>query len=59
MDIINWIISSNLSLHRKKIGRMAQETSLGETLTISKDAIVWHSWFNQVSFTILQFNDEF
>ncbi|XP_060549670.1 vomeronasal type-2 receptor 26-like [Pantherophis guttatus] len=44
MDIINWIISSNLSLHRKKIGRMA----LGETLTISKDAIVWHSWFNQV-----------
>ncbi|XP_060549669.1 vomeronasal type-2 receptor 26-like [Pantherophis guttatus] len=44
MDIINWIISSNLSLHRKKIGRMA----LGEALTISKDAIVWHSWFNQV-----------
>ncbi|XP_060538775.1 vomeronasal type-2 receptor 26-like [Pantherophis guttatus] len=48
MDIINWITSSNLSFHRKKIGRMAHETFLGERLTISKDAIVWHSWFNQV-----------
>ncbi|KAK9397374.1 type-2 vomeronasal receptor [Crotalus adamanteus] len=48
MDLINWIISSNLSFHRKKIGKMAQETTIEETLIISKDAIVWHSWFNQV-----------
>ncbi|KAM3821191.1 vomeronasal type-2 receptor 26-like [Vipera latastei] len=48
MDIINWITSSNLSFRRKKIGKMAHETALGETLSISKDAIVWHSWFNQV-----------
>ncbi|XP_070584637.1 vomeronasal type-2 receptor 26-like [Erythrolamprus reginae] len=48
MDINNWITSSNLSFHRKKIGRMAHETSLGEMLTIDKDAIIWHSWFNHV-----------
>ncbi|XP_007442433.1 vomeronasal type-2 receptor 26-like [Python bivittatus] len=48
MDVTNWVISSNQSFHRKKVGRIAHETSLGRMLTVSEDAIEWHNWFNQV-----------
>ncbi|XP_053216093.1 vomeronasal type-2 receptor 26-like [Podarcis raffonei] len=47
-DILNWIISSNQSFHRVKVGRMDPQGSPDQVFTISKDAITWHNWFNQV-----------
>ncbi|XP_033024311.1 vomeronasal type-2 receptor 26-like [Lacerta agilis] len=47
-DIINWIISSNQSFHRVKVGRMDPQASPDQVFTINKDAITWHNWFNQV-----------
>ncbi|XP_077774282.1 vomeronasal type-2 receptor 26-like [Podarcis muralis] len=47
-DIINWIISSNQSFHRVKVGRMDPQGSPDQVFTINKDAITWHNWFNQV-----------
>ncbi|XP_077774284.1 vomeronasal type-2 receptor 26-like [Podarcis muralis] len=46
-DIINWIISSNQSFHRVKVGRMDPQGSPDQVFTINKDAITWHNWFNQ------------
>ncbi|XP_034992589.2 vomeronasal type-2 receptor 26-like [Zootoca vivipara] len=46
-DIINWIISSNQSFHRVKVGRMDSHGSPDQVFTINKDAITWHKWFNQ------------
>uniref|UniRef100_A0A670K9Y5 G-protein coupled receptors family 3 profile domain-containing protein n=1 Tax=Podarcis muralis TaxID=64176 RepID=A0A670K9Y5_PODMU len=37
-DIINWIISSNQSFHRVKVGRMDPQGSLDQVFTINKDA---------------------
>ncbi|XP_053216117.1 vomeronasal type-2 receptor 26-like [Podarcis raffonei] len=48
LDVINWVISSNQSFHRVKIGRMNPETSPDLALTLHEDAITWHGWFNQV-----------
>ncbi|XP_053216094.1 vomeronasal type-2 receptor 26-like [Podarcis raffonei] len=47
-DIINWIISSNQSFHRVKVGRMDPQGSPDQVFTINKVAITWHNWFNQV-----------
>nr|XP_028560359.1 vomeronasal type-2 receptor 26-like [Podarcis muralis] len=47
-DIINWIISSNQSFQRVKVGRMDPQGSPDQVFTINKDAITWHNWFNQV-----------
>ncbi|XP_044273036.1 vomeronasal type-2 receptor 26-like [Varanus komodoensis] len=46
-DVINWIISSNQSFHRVKVGRMDVEASADQAFIIKEDAITWHSWFNQ------------
>ncbi|XP_044295629.1 vomeronasal type-2 receptor 26-like [Varanus komodoensis] len=47
-DIINWIVFPNQSFIRVKVGSMDPQATLEEALTIDEDAVVWHSWFNQV-----------
>ncbi|XP_053120305.1 vomeronasal type-2 receptor 26-like [Hemicordylus capensis] len=47
-DVINWVISSNQSFHKVKIGRMDPQAPPDKALTINKEAITWHRWFNQV-----------
>ncbi|XP_077774265.1 vomeronasal type-2 receptor 26-like [Podarcis muralis] len=47
LDIINWIISSNQSFHRVRVGRMDPKASPDRAFTLDEDAITWHSWFNQ------------
>ncbi|XP_044272990.1 vomeronasal type-2 receptor 26-like [Varanus komodoensis] len=46
-DVINWIVSSNQSFQRVKVGRMEAQAAPGQAFTISPDAITWNSWFNQ------------
>ncbi|KAM6449041.1 vomeronasal type-2 receptor 26-like [Liasis olivaceus] len=46
-DVINWIVASNQSFRRVKVGRMDPQAPPGKVFTISEDAITWHSWFNQ------------
>ncbi|XP_053216120.1 vomeronasal type-2 receptor 26-like [Podarcis raffonei] len=48
LDVINWVISSNQSFHRVKIGRMDPEAPPDQAFTLHEDAITWHGWFNQV-----------
>ncbi|XP_062813203.1 vomeronasal type-2 receptor 26-like [Anolis carolinensis] len=55
-DVINWIIYSNQSFHRVKIGKMDPEAPLDQVFTINNTAIIWHNWFNQVQ-PLSQCND--
>nr|XP_028560380.1 vomeronasal type-2 receptor 26-like [Podarcis muralis] len=43
-DVINWIVSSNQTFHRVKVGRVDPN----QVFTINAEAITWYSWFNQV-----------
>ncbi|XP_053118939.1 vomeronasal type-2 receptor 26-like [Hemicordylus capensis] len=45
---MNWIISSNKSFHRMKVGRIDPWVPPDQALIINEDKITWHSWFNQV-----------
>ncbi|KAH0626624.1 hypothetical protein JD844_001708 [Phrynosoma platyrhinos] len=47
-DIINWIIFSNQSISRIKIGRMDPEAAPGKEVTLENEIISWHKDFNQV-----------
>ncbi|XP_053216200.1 vomeronasal type-2 receptor 26-like [Podarcis raffonei] len=47
LDIVNWIIFSNQSLHRVSIGRIDPQTSQDQSFILDEDAITWHRWFNQ------------
>ncbi|XP_061447615.1 vomeronasal type-2 receptor 26-like [Rhineura floridana] len=47
LDIINWIISSNQSFCRVKIGGLDPRAPLDQVFTIDEDAITWHSYFNR------------
>ncbi|XP_062992919.1 vomeronasal type-2 receptor 26-like [Elgaria multicarinata webbii] len=47
LDVINWIIFSNHSFHRVRVGRVDPEAPQGQEFTIDEDAITWHGWFNQ------------
>ncbi|XP_048372653.1 vomeronasal type-2 receptor 26-like [Sphaerodactylus townsendi] len=47
-DIMNWVISSNRSFHRVKVGRMDAQTAPECAFTINEEIITWPSWFNQV-----------
>ncbi|XP_034992617.2 vomeronasal type-2 receptor 26-like [Zootoca vivipara] len=47
LDVVNWIISSNHSLTRVRVGRMDSQAPPGKAFIIDEDAIMWHSWFNQ------------
>ncbi|XP_058038600.1 vomeronasal type-2 receptor 26-like [Ahaetulla prasina] len=46
-DVINWIVSSNQSFQRVKVGRVDPQAPPDKVFTINEDAITWHSWFNQ------------
>ncbi|XP_053216171.1 vomeronasal type-2 receptor 26-like [Podarcis raffonei] len=47
LDIVNWIICTNQSLHRVRVGRIDPQAPPGQSFLLDEDAITWHSWFNQ------------
>ncbi|KAM6449048.1 vomeronasal type-2 receptor 26-like [Liasis olivaceus] len=47
LDVMNWIVFSNQSFVRVKVGKVDPGVPTHQTFTINKDAITWHSWFNQ------------
>ncbi|XP_025032592.1 vomeronasal type-2 receptor 26-like [Python bivittatus] len=47
-DVINWIAFPNKSFFRVKVGKVDHLAPPDEVLTINKEVITWHSWFNQV-----------
>ncbi|KAM6451773.1 vomeronasal type-2 receptor 26-like [Liasis olivaceus] len=47
LDVMNWIVFSNQSFVRVKVGKVDPGVPTDQTFTINKDAITWHSWFNQ------------
>nr|XP_028560468.1 vomeronasal type-2 receptor 26-like [Podarcis muralis] len=47
LDIVNWIIFTNQSLHRVRVGRIDPQAPPDQSLLLDEDAITWHSWFNQ------------
>lgn len=49
-DVINWLIFSNQSFRRVKVGRLDPMNPTDQLLTINEDIITWPSWFNQVRF---------
>ncbi|XP_061447652.1 vomeronasal type-2 receptor 26-like [Rhineura floridana] len=46
-DVINWIISSNQTFHRVRVGMMAPLTPQEQAFTINEEAVTWPRWFNQ------------
>ncbi|XP_029139648.1 vomeronasal type-2 receptor 26-like [Protobothrops mucrosquamatus] len=46
-DILNWIVSSNQSFNRVKVGRVNPAVFSDQIFTINEDVITWHNWFNQ------------
>ncbi|KAJ7313853.1 hypothetical protein JRQ81_005607 [Phrynocephalus forsythii] len=47
-DVVNWIIASNQTISRLKVGCVDPGTPTGEEFTINEKAITWNRWFNQV-----------
>ncbi|XP_062992911.1 vomeronasal type-2 receptor 26-like [Elgaria multicarinata webbii] len=47
LDVISWIIFSNHSFDRVKVGRVDPEAPQVQAFTIDEEAIKWHGWFNQ------------
>ncbi|XP_061447719.1 vomeronasal type-2 receptor 26-like [Rhineura floridana] len=47
-DVTNWLIFSNGSLVRVKVGRLDPHAPRGKELTIKEGLIMWHKSFNQV-----------
>ncbi|XP_061469699.1 vomeronasal type-2 receptor 26-like [Rhineura floridana] len=47
LDIVNWVLFRNKSLHRVKFGSLCRQGSTDQKFTINQDAIVWPKWFNQ------------
>ncbi|KAM6451776.1 vomeronasal type-2 receptor 26-like [Liasis olivaceus] len=45
-DVLNWIVSSNQSVIRERVGRLDPEAPPDQMFTISENAITWHSSFN-------------
>lgn len=52
-DVISWIVSSNQSFQRVKVGRVDPQAPPDKVFTINEDAITWHSWFNQVQLLLV------
>ncbi|XP_033024173.1 vomeronasal type-2 receptor 26-like [Lacerta agilis] len=50
LDIVNWIIFPNQSLHRVSVGRIDPQAPPDQSFILDEDAITWHSWFNQVKY---------
>nr|XP_028560512.1 vomeronasal type-2 receptor 26-like [Podarcis muralis] len=46
-DITNWILFSNQSFQRVKVGGIDSLAPPQQALTINEGAIKWHHWFNQ------------
>nr|XP_020634459.1 vomeronasal type-2 receptor 26-like isoform X1 [Pogona vitticeps] len=46
-DIINWVTFPNHSFYGMKVGWMDPMDPTTQALTINKDVMVWHKWFNQ------------
>ncbi|XP_033024172.1 vomeronasal type-2 receptor 26-like [Lacerta agilis] len=46
-DVNNWIVFSNQSFKRVKVGKMDPQSPPDQAFTINEDAITWHNWFNQ------------
>ncbi|XP_053216209.1 vomeronasal type-2 receptor 26-like [Podarcis raffonei] len=46
-DITNWILSSNQTFQRVKVGGVDSLAPPHQALTINEGAIKWHHWFNQ------------
>ncbi|XP_061447642.1 vomeronasal type-2 receptor 26-like [Rhineura floridana] len=46
-DVNNWIVFSNQSFHRVKVGRINPQAAPEQVFTISENAITWPNWFNQ------------
>nr|XP_056720293.1 vomeronasal type-2 receptor 26-like [Euleptes europaea] len=47
-DVVNWVTFPNQSFVRVNVGKMDPHAPSLQALAISKELIVWHSWFNQV-----------
>ncbi|KAK9397381.1 type-2 vomeronasal receptor [Crotalus adamanteus] len=47
LDVMNWILFSNKSFVRVKVGKVDSGVSTNQSFTINGDVITWHSWFNQ------------
>ncbi|XP_053216202.1 vomeronasal type-2 receptor 26-like [Podarcis raffonei] len=47
LDVVNWIIHSNQSLHRVSVGRIDPQAPPDQSFILDENAITWHSWFNQ------------
>ncbi|XP_077774215.1 vomeronasal type-2 receptor 26-like [Podarcis muralis] len=47
LDINNWIIFTNQSFHRVRVGRIDPQAPPDQSFILDADAITWHSWFNQ------------
>lgn len=47
-DIVNFMVFSNKSLARVKVGSLERQNSTEIKLTIDQNAIVWPGSFNQV-----------
>ncbi|XP_077169302.1 vomeronasal type-2 receptor 26-like [Paroedura picta] len=47
-DVTNWLILSNGSFTRIKVGQLDPRAPSGKALTLAEDKIVWHKSFNQV-----------
>ncbi|XP_044299747.1 vomeronasal type-2 receptor 26-like [Varanus komodoensis] len=52
-DVINWVTFLNQSFIKVKIGKMDHHVPPEQAFSINDNAIVWHSWFNQVQPTSL------
>ncbi|XP_066486388.1 vomeronasal type-2 receptor 26-like [Tiliqua scincoides] len=48
LDIINWVVSSNQSFQRVKVGTVDPQEPPDQAFAINVNAIKWHRWFNQV-----------
>ncbi|XP_053120317.1 vomeronasal type-2 receptor 26-like [Hemicordylus capensis] len=46
--VINWVMSTNQSFHRVKVGQMDPQAPPDQAFTINEDDIAWHRFFNQV-----------
>ncbi|XP_066486386.1 vomeronasal type-2 receptor 26-like [Tiliqua scincoides] len=46
-DIMNWIVYSNQSFQRVKVGSVDPQAPLDQAFAINENAITWHRWFNQ------------
>nr|XP_028560470.1 vomeronasal type-2 receptor 26-like [Podarcis muralis] len=43
LDIVNWIIFTNQSLHRVRVGRIDPQAPPDQSLLLDDDAITWHN----------------